>query len=73
MGTPTVTPQSAKPNIPWWQIVTLILGEAEQIVPIFIHNPQSQKIEGIVVTTVNSAVGGLAQLQTSQATPPATS
>lgn len=43
----------------WLKIVTLILGEAEQVVPIFIHNPASQKIEGIVITTVNSALGAL--------------
>ncbi len=40
-------------------ILKLILGEAEAIVPIFIHNPKSQQIEGIVVTTVNSAVNAL--------------
>jgi hypothetical protein len=41
-------------------IFQLILGEAEQIIPIFIHNPKSQQIEGIVVTTVNAATAALA-------------
>ena len=51
----------------FWKIFQLILGEAEQIVPIFIHNPQSQKIEGVVVTTLNAALSGM---QASQQNPP---
>lgn len=39
------------------QLFALILGEAEQIVPIFIHNPASQRVEAIIVTTVNAALG----------------
>lgn len=41
------------------QLLTLILGAAENVVPIFIHNPQSQKIEGVVVGTVNGVLQGL--------------
>lgn len=40
-------------------ILQLILGEAEQIVPMFIHNPKSQQIEGIIVGTANGLVQGL--------------
>lgn len=43
----------------WLKIITAILGEAEQVVPIFIHNPKSEKIEGVVVTTLNSVLAGL--------------
>ena len=41
------------------QLLTLILGAAENVVPIFIHNPQSQKIEGVVIGTVNGVLQGL--------------
>jgi hypothetical protein len=44
----------------WLQIISMILGEAEQILPIFIHNPKSQKIEAIVMTTAETAVAALA-------------
>ena len=44
----------------FWKIFLAILGEAEQIVPIFIHNPKSQQIEGVIVTTSNAAIAGLA-------------
>lgn len=43
------------------KIFAAILGEAEQIVPIFIHNPKSQQIEGVIVTTLNGALEGLGQ------------
>lgn len=42
------------------KIFQAILGEAEQIVPIFIHNPKSQQVEGVIVTTLNGALQGLA-------------
>jgi predicted glutamine amidotransferase len=35
-------------------IITLLVGTAEEIVPIFIHNSQSQKIEGAIVGTANN-------------------
>jgi hypothetical protein len=44
----------------WLQIVALILGEAEQIVPIFIHNPKSGQVEGVIATTLNGLLGNLA-------------
>ncbi len=43
----------------WAKLFAAILGEAEQIVPIFIHNPKSQAIEGVIVTTVNGVAQGL--------------
>lgn len=49
------------------KIFQAILGEAEQIVPIFIHNPKSQQVEGVIVTTLNGALQGLAS--TGAATP----
>lgn len=55
----------------WLQLILAILGEAEQIVPIFIHNPKSQQIEGIVVTTVNAAVNTLAPALVALGQPPA--
>jgi hypothetical protein len=44
----------------WFKLIALILGEAEAVVPVFLHNANSQKIEAIVVTTVNDAVAVLA-------------
>jgi len=44
------------------QLIALLLGEAEKVIPIFIHNPKSQAIEGVVVTTANAAVGALMTL-----------
>jgi hypothetical protein len=44
-------------------LIVQILGEtvvaAEEIVPLFIHNPVSQKIEGVVVTTLNGVLTNL--------------
>ena len=39
------------------QIIQTVFGIAEEIVPVFIHNPTSQKIEGVIVTTLNGALG----------------
>lgn len=50
-------------NSKWLSIFAAILGEAEQIVPIFIHNPKSQQLEGVIVTTANAAIAGLATPQ----------
>ena len=47
----------------FWNIILAALGAAEEIVPIFIHNPQSQKVEAVIVTTVNEAVSTLAPPQ----------
>ena len=37
-------------------IIELLIGTAENIVPLFIHNPKSNKIEGIIATVLNSVV-----------------
>ena len=50
-------------NMNWLKWIALIIGEGEQIAPIFIHNPQSQKIEGAVVTSVNGLLEAIAQIQ----------
>ena len=49
-------------------LLKLILGEAEQIVPAFIHNPKSQKIEAVVFMTAATA---LSVLDPPAVTPPA--
>lgn len=50
------------------QIIQTVFGIAEEIVPVFIHNPTSQKIEGVIVTTLNGALG-LASPAVQAATP----
>jgi hypothetical protein len=55
----------------WLTLIELILGSAEAVVPIFIHNPQSQKIEAIVVTTANDAIATLAASSLAAAAAPA--
>ena len=47
----------------WVTILGLFLGEAEAIVPIFIHNPNSQRIEGVVMTATNNLFATILQLQ----------
>ena len=37
-------------------IIELLIGTAENIVPLFIHNPKSNKVEGIIATVLNSVV-----------------
>jgi len=46
-------------NSSWLKIFELVLGTAEAIVPVFIHNPKSQQIEGVIVTTLNGVLAGL--------------
>lgn len=41
-------------------IFEAIIGIGEEILPIFIHNPKSQKIEGIIVTTANAGLAAVA-------------
>lgn len=58
----------------WVQTLGLFLGTAESIVPIFIHNPESKKIEGVVMTATNNLFSTILQLQQNaaqQAKPPA--
>ena len=50
-------------------LLAIILGEAEALVPIFIHNPRSQQIEGVIVTTLNHALSQLAPQQNTPAAP----
>ena len=47
----------------WLTFLGLFLGTAETIVPIFIHNPQSQQIEGVVMTSTNNLFTTILQLQ----------
>jgi hypothetical protein len=47
----------------WLQIAALVLGEAETLIPIFIHNPQTQKVEAVVVTSLSHVLDQLAQQQ----------
>lgn len=46
------------------QIIALITGAAENVVPIFIHNPTSQKIEGVIIGDVNAVLSALKELAT---------
>lgn len=52
-------------NKTFLSIFALILGSAENIVPIFIHNPKSNQIEGVIVTTANGVLTGLSAPPTS--------
>lgn len=45
-----------------WLFLGSLLATAEETVPIFIHNPQSQKIEGVVVTQGNQLFQTLANI-----------
>jgi len=47
----------------WTTILGLFLGTAESIVPVFIHNPESQKIEGVIMTSANNLFSTILQLQ----------
>lgn len=51
----------------WLLILGGILGTAEQVVPIFIHNASSQQIEGVVVTAGNQLFETLATILAGQA------
>ena len=44
------------------QILKILLGVGEAVVPIFIHNAQSQRIEGIVLTTANAATDAIGEV-----------
>ena len=55
----------------WWQLAAVILGEAEQVVPVFIHNPKSQQVEAVVVSSANGILEGIAQLQQQKGQTPA--
>jgi hypothetical protein len=53
----------AASKISWFSILGLFLGTAETIVPIFIHNPQSQQVEGVIMTSTNNLFTTILQLQ----------
>jgi hypothetical protein len=48
-------------------IIEAILGEGTQIASMFIHNPKSQQIEAVVVSTAEGIVQGLAGAQSAAA------
>ena len=50
----------------WLELARLILGDAEKIVPVFIHNPKSLAIEAVIATTADAVV---ADVQAAQAVP----
>ena len=52
-------------------ILGIVLGAAENVVPVFIKNPASQKIESVVVGEANSIFSELASLLTPAAPTPA--
>lgn len=52
-------------------VMAVLLVDAEQIVPIFIHNPQSQKVEAVIATTANNTIGVLLQMMSQPAAAPA--
>lgn len=52
-----------------WGFLGAILATAEGTVPIFIHNPKSQQIEGVVVTEANQLFVTLAQMFAAPAAP----
>ncbi len=41
------------------EIIRAVVGAAEEIVPIFIHNPKSQKIEAVIITGADHALENL--------------
>ncbi len=45
-------------------LLKLLVGLGEEIIPIFIHNPQSKKVEAIIVTGVDHALDTLTAMQT---------
>lgn len=48
-------------------LLKLLLVAAEEIVPIFIHNPQSQKVEAVILSTANAVVSALPAVNLAQA------
>lgn len=47
----------------WLALIEGILGVGAQVVPIFIHNPQSQKVEAVVLSTLPGIEQVLSQAQ----------
>jgi arylsulfatase A-like enzyme len=51
------------------QLLQLIVGAGEVVVPIFIHNPKSQQIKGVIVSNLSSVLKAFPTL-TGQSTQP---
>lgn len=43
------------------KIFEAVLGVGAKVVPIFVHNPQSQQIEAVIVTSLESALAAFGQ------------
>jgi hypothetical protein len=56
----------------WLALFEAILGVGEKVVPIFIHNPKSQQVEGVVVSTAEGVGQVIAATQAAQAATPPT-
>lgn len=41
------------------KIFEAVLGIGVQVIPIFIHNPQSQQVEAIIITSLEAAMKAL--------------
>jgi hypothetical protein len=57
----------------WLALIELILGEAANVVPIFVHNPKSQQVEAVIVTTLEDTIATLAAPTPAAPTPIAAS
>ena len=55
----------------WAKLLSAVFGEAAQVVPLFVHNPKSQKIEGVIMTTAAGLAPLIEALIAQAATPPA--
>lgn len=58
-----------KENMNWLTLFEAILGVGEKIVPMFIHNPKSQQVEGVIISTANGVSQLIAATQAAQAGP----
>ena len=56
MIVPETTTQAAQPKFNWLALLQGIFGVAEVVIPIFIHNPKSQQLEAVVLTTAAGAL-----------------
>ena len=53
----------------WLALFQLIMGIEEQVVPLFVHNPKSQKVTGIILVA-ESALADVIQALTKKPTTP---
>jgi hypothetical protein len=42
------------------QLIAILIGAAEEIIPIFIHNPVTQKVDAIVFSSAHSVLANTA-------------